>query len=205
MSASISTLKDNFNDNSLSALWTDESTGGGVVAETGGRLTFTPATDAENYPTVYSATTYDLTGAAFVLRLVSYLNAGTNREAVFLLFPSASNRLYWYISSSGNIQCRKTLSGVDSSEDYSTTYVAATHAWLRIRELDGDILWDSSTNGITWTNRALLAAPFAITAVTVAVWCGVYTAIADPGTMIVDNVGIPNSLGHRRMAALGVA
>ena len=201
---SISTLKDNFNDNSLSALWTDVSDVGAVVSETGGRLTFTPDTIAENYAIVDSATTYDLTASVFTLRLVQYLDAGTNREAAFLLKLDASNRLYWYISSAGNIQCRKTVGGTDASEDYSTTYVAATHAWLRIRESSGNILWDSSTDGITWTNRASLATPFAITALTAELSCGVYTAL-DAGTMLIDNVGLPNRLGHRRMALLGVS
>src|SRR3990167_7432531 len=94
--------RDNFNDNNLdTGLWSDASTGAGVVSETGGQLTLTPDTAAASHAEVLSVATYDLTNDVCSVQLVQYLNAGTNREALFGLQSDASNRLYWYISSSG--------------------------------------------------------------------------------------------------------
>ena len=120
---------------------------------------------------------------------MKYLKEGINGEGLFGLQSDASNRLYWYISSSGNLQARKTVAGADASV-FSTAYVAATHQWLRILHDGANIDWDTSTDGATWTNRGTFATPITITALSVRLYAETYEAIASPGTCIFDTINV---------------
>jgi hypothetical protein len=39
------------------------------------------------------------------------------------------------------------------------SYDPFAHAWLRIRESSGDLLWDTSPDGVLWTNRRTAPSP----------------------------------------------
>src|SRR3546814_14352831 len=41
----------------------------------------------------------------------------------------------------------------------SIAYDSTNHAWLRIREDSGTLFWDTSADGLVWTNRRSTASP----------------------------------------------
>ena len=52
-----------------------------------------------------------------------------------------------------NLSARYTIGGVGTTLA-TLTYSATDHAWLRLREAAGTVFWDTSPDGVTWTNRA---------------------------------------------------
>ena len=87
-----------------------------------------------------------------------------------------------------NAYCR--VGGVDGTPQ-SATYVPATHRWLRIREAGGTLYWDTSPDGTTWALFHSLAAPFAVTALTVRLLAGDWDSPVTPETYTWDNLTTP--------------
>lgn len=142
----IGTLTDNFDDNSIDgAKWGTDTGGGGSVAEVNQEIELTSAI-AGSDAVLESVSSYDLTGSGLSAKLV---DAGNQSLASFNVTPCRVHDSSWawdyyWIVQGGNIA---------TSNTYSTSYVAATFSYLRIRESGGTIYYDSSTDGITWTNR----------------------------------------------------
>lgn len=115
------------------------------------------------------------------------VNTGVAATAYFQLMNGLDgrNQLYWRQVSNA-ITCRATVNAVDS-QLFTATWSATTYKYLRIRESGGNIFWDSSSDRSSWTNRAVLANPFAITSLYVqfAAACG---NVASPGSLKLDDV-----------------
>ena len=151
--ASISTLTDDFNDNSINtAKWSNS--GGAQIAETNQELELTTTTSGGEYY-MFSYAYFDLTGSQASIKVV---DAGNQVLASYAFIPvgvwaSGTNKLLWNITG-GNIQ---TITG--ATVNTTDTYVAATFRYLRIREAAGTVYFDYSADGLTWTNKFSLATP----------------------------------------------
>jgi hypothetical protein len=192
MSALIATLRDNFTDNAISPAWDASALGSSTVAETGGQARFTLPSSAGVGPHTArytSRSTYDLTGGSFFVNIDTMVATGVAATAFFQLYLNGSNALQW-IQLSNTLYARSLVAGV-STDVYSVTWSAATYKYLRVREAGGNILWDSSTNGTSWTNRAVVAVSslFAITDLRVdfGATCG---NIASPGSFRLEDVNL---------------
>jgi hypothetical protein len=186
----IATLRDNFTDNSESPAWGASFTlGSATKAETGGQAVFTlPSSTAGTHQAFYrSAAAYDLTGDSFYINIGTMVATGVAASAFFDLFADANNALRW-TQTSGTLKAQTIVAGV-ATDLYSVAWSAATYKYLRIRESGGNVLFDSSTNGTSWTNRASVAAPFAVTALFVqfGATCG---NVASPGSFRLDDVNL---------------
>jgi len=190
--ASISTLTDNFNDNSIDAAkWTTEIDIGGTILETNQEIEFTTGTSGtQSY--LYSATTYDLTGSQATIKIVDVGNTGITGYEFYPLSIwknlDINNTLNWEIYPDGNIWIFTRIASVNAWP-WNATYVANTFRYLKIREASGTIYFDYSSNGINWTNAYSLANPFTITSTSAVV--SLYSgADASTTTAKVDNFNI---------------
>jgi hypothetical protein len=156
--ASISTLTDNFNDNSIDAAKWNNS--GSAEANNELELTTTLA-PCDIY--IYSVDSYDLTGSQATIKVI---DAGNQSLFSLQVFPieiyknDFSDSVQWCIRQ-GNIYALQTASTVLAS----ATYVDATYKYLKIREAGGTTYFDYSADGITWTNFYSFANPFVVTSI----------------------------------------
>ncbi|NUR65146.1 MAG: hypothetical protein HOQ47_05245 [Streptomyces sp.] len=79
-----------------------------------------------------------------------------------------------------------TTTGIGTYEPYS-------HAWWRLRESGGNILFDTAPDGFTWTTRATIAHAWAATAVSVVFISGFFGTEAAGLAAFVDHVNTTNS------------
>ena len=189
--AKLHTLTDYGKAATIAALWTTaNSLGTPVPTATASGLSFAPpsATAGTNYPVLDSVTTYDLTGSHGFVHVSSMVIANANLEAAPIELKVDSNNNYRWRYSNGTLAAQKKVGGV-SSDLYTATWSLTTHAWLRIRESGGTVYFDTSTDGITWTNRATNASSaFAITACTFEVFAGTLASVSNPGALVVDSI-----------------
>lgn len=160
---SLSTLTDNFNDSVIAPDW-GNSYGG--VSESGGLAHVPCTTSYAGYQTAYSWT---LAGASFFVAVTSVPAASTATEAytsVFVNHPDiATNgtRIGFVINTvTGLLRCKNDTGYFDAGS-VDITYSAVTHKFLRLRETGGNVYWDTSPDGTTWTNRRTLATPAWVT------------------------------------------
>jgi hypothetical protein len=188
----VKTLSDNFNDNSRNtALW-NISTDTGTIAETEGQLVITPASNnpGNPYDGYVSVNTYNLTGSEITVQAVQGVAFTTGVEQVLSLYITSANSMSM-LYSNNNIGLRLRTANVNND-----TFVSRNDTnmrWWRIRELNGFIYWDTSPNGLTWTNRRTAAATFAVTSLTVSLSAGTWQNVASPGVAIFDNVNMFNT------------
>jgi len=160
----ISTLVDSFNDNVIGPEWGNYY---GGVSEVGGRARI-PCV-AGQYAGYQTGPVYTLAGSSVYLQVpLAAAAAGATVEAqtVFAITPNPTQGTNLAININtvtGAIRFESNVGYTDAGAT-SLTYSAATHAWLRIRETGGNVLWDTSTDGSTWTNRRTLATPAWVTA-----------------------------------------
>lgn len=156
--ALLSTLVDNFNDNSVGPNW-GNSYGG--VSETGGKARV-PCV-AGTFAGYQTAKDWTLAGSsAFVqLPLAAAANgASTEAQTAFnIIQATAGTSIAININTVANtIRFENNVAYSDGSA-VSLTYSAVTHLWLRIRETGGTLFWDTSTDGSSWTNRRSISTP----------------------------------------------
>lgn len=191
MSALIATLRDDFEDNAEAAAWgLSYEIGSATKAETGGRAVFTlPASTAGTHEAAYkTSVAYDLTGDGCYININQMVSTAVAAYAFFQLWLSTGNYLRWF-QQSNTIKAQKIIAGV-VTDLYSATWSATTYKYLRIRESAGTTYFDSSTNGTSWTNRASLANPFAVTDLFVWIAAGVVGSVASPGAFRVEDVNL---------------
>lgn len=89
----------------------------------------------------------------------------------------------------GNLAAYKKVSG-SSTNLKSVAYNATNHKYLRIRESSGTTYWDTSADGITWTNFHSVANPITMTSLFVRCSVGTWQTEASVTTMKIDEIRI---------------
>lgn len=189
MGAPIATLRDNFEDNNLASAWQSFASGSATVAETSGQLRITlPSNTAGTHSAgILSNSRYDLTGDSFTVNIDTMVATGVAATATWTLLNDNNNRLLWR-QVSGTLTAETMINGVTTVR-YTVAWNASTYKYLRIRESSGNVLWESSNNGTSWTTRATVAAPFAITDLQVMfnAQCG---NVSSPGSFRIEDVNL---------------
>lgn len=151
-------LADSFDDNRVNtALWPGNS--GGATEVNG--LARVPA--AAGVTAAYaSARQYTFTGSWSTVHLVTVPSptGATTATATFMVnaVTSATRAGFLVNSVAGTISCRSETGFTDASA-VTLTYSPTSHAWLRIRESAGSVIWETSPDGYTWTVRRTAATP----------------------------------------------
>lgn len=109
-----------------------------------------------------SAREWKLTGSQLTAKLCTVpADGGSSSVSVSMYIHSATSgtRLRWYYNAkNGQLSALSEVGGTDASPTI-LTYNPIEHAWLRIRELSGLILFESSGDGFEWTVERSLARP----------------------------------------------
>ncbi len=182
---------DDFDDGVESVLWTRSYGGACVKDENGGQATFTPSGASSNYCGYVSGTSYDLTASSATIELVQAPAAGsTGSLAFFKAERDNDNAVELVATGSGNLQARTWIDGSIASIE-SMPYDPVAHRWLRLLEQSGQVVWQTSPNGIDWTTMTTATVPFPLTRVDAVFGAGTNAATAiAPGTIRFDNYNL---------------
>jgi tartrate-resistant acid phosphatase type 5 len=157
-----------------------------AVSELNGRLTITPLASVAgtHYNGYVSVSTWNLTGRLAAVE-VPQKSAGVS-NTVFSVGVDADN---WYAFKTEGTQLRleRRVAGVTSS--VAITYSATTHRYWRIRHIPSSdsIVFETSSNGSSWTIRRTVARQIPITAVLVEMVAGTSESVSSPGQALFDN------------------
>jgi hypothetical protein len=157
----VSLLSDDFEDGVTSADWTPWSDAGATLEEADGslRVIYSGASPAwAGYSTVGS---HDMRGGSFAAHVrqvggmtIMELNAGSTKVQTHAdLFT---------------LHATVIVDG-DTITSFETDYLSASHVHWRMREQDGRIHWETSTDGVDWTEIDARPTPLALDSVTLLV------------------------------------
>ncbi|MFD3835310.1 hypothetical protein ACFWWC_03510 [Streptomyces sp. NPDC058642] len=155
----IGTLTDDFNDGAVDLVkWPDSYEPGGYT-ETGGRARVACNTDYNAYA---SAEGYRLRESSVHVRVWPPAAGGASTEAwtqVLIQTQTLGTDAIFEVSAlSGNLIMASRV-GYSDAGQVAIPYDSSAHAWLRIRETGGQLFWDTSPDGTTWTNRRTATSP----------------------------------------------
>ena len=144
-------------------------------------------------PSAYSGADtarYDLTDSYLVSEVTTMGNqALVSWEAYPMQLSFDTDNNISFVVTNGSVLCYKKIATVGSVVA-SFTYVALEHRYFRIRESEGTIYWDTSPDGIAWTNRAteLVSALFDVTSLEANFVAGCYAAELTDTTMGIESI-----------------
>ncbi|HEY0019309.1 MAG TPA: vanadium-dependent haloperoxidase [Longimicrobium sp.] len=191
------TLVDNFNDDTLdTGKWSAYGATNDRVREANGRIEIRPSSGAAGYSGLAANTTYDLAGSEVRVEVVRTLRNATGCETYLSVGTDTNNRFIITIAQEA-IFFDQRIAGTPSTLD-SLPYDRVAHRWIRIRERQGALYWETSPDGVDWTERARNGAPFAVGAVGVEIAAGCFQAVASPGLAVFDNLNVLETGRARR-------
>jgi hypothetical protein len=189
-------FKDNFNDNSLNTnLWTKTFTvfagldAAVTVVETGGATVITPINSSgSHYNGLESVKTFNLSNGAFAA--CSMVPSGAtqdNNEGRFALFLDTSNYLsFAAFGTTPVLSMRIRTAGVNDAT--TITYNATTHKYWRFLRSGSDVLFQTSSDNVSWTTRRTVTPSFSLASFKVCLFAGTFAAVASPITYTFDDV-----------------
>lgn len=154
-------LRDTFDDNTVDPVkWPNNyNTAGSVPIETGGRARVDCDTGFSGYA---SDTVYTLQSSSARCRMFPPAAGGAATEAWSQLLVTSStagsDAVIEVNAVTGNLKMANRTGFFDPGA-LDITYDPVAHAWVRIREGAGTLFFDTSADGITWTNRHSDTAP----------------------------------------------
>lgn len=151
---------DTFSDGTLDAVqWAGSWSSGTPISETGGRARIPVATSYGALETVRRQYFRD-TAVSWEWPTAPAAGGSTNAY-VIMSVDAAEEGTYagWLFDPvAGQLKAMNAVGWSDGSA-VTLTYNGTTHRWLRVREVAGTTYWDTSSDGITWTNRRIAATP----------------------------------------------
>ncbi|MFD8254678.1 hypothetical protein, partial [Streptomyces werraensis] len=155
----IGALSDGFDDGVVDPVkWPDSYLAGGY-GEVGGRARVACTTD---YNAFASDTAYRLRESSAHVRMWPPAAGGAAAEAwaqlLIQTLTLGTDVIFEVSAVSGSLVMASRVGYADPGL-VSIPYDPVAHAWLRIRETGGQLLWDTSPDGVTWTNRRTTASP----------------------------------------------
>ncbi|MBP5926683.1 hypothetical protein F3K32_42515 [Streptomyces sp. LBUM 1483] len=189
--AKLSTLVDLFDGSAVNtAVWNNSSTAPGMTLDTA--LDRVKLLCQATYQTLSALGPFDATDSSFYARITpAPVGAGTT-QTIMRFGVDANNRVTYYTDGGGILTARVTNAGVNTNVVIGT-YDPYAHAWWRLRESGGNILFDTSPDGWTWTNRASIAHTWSTAAVFATFLCGYYGSEAAGMAGYVDHVNTTTS------------
>jgi hypothetical protein len=189
--ALMSTLVDNFNDDNLNtSLWTSFDSSANIQ-QIGGKIEaqLAKSTAGINYTSIYTNTTYDLTGSYIFAEFVKLPNVNTSAQGYIKVYIDSDNGIYWIVEG-GLIRAVQEVGGVFTylKDLPFSNQDTETYRWLRIREASGVTYWDYSSNGTDWKNFYSKSNPITVTALLAEIGGGTYQSETNPGVMVFDNL-----------------
>lgn len=186
-----STLVDAFTTTFNTAEWTQTSGATAPAIDTGRLKLVTAAADTE-YSKVTSnvGNPLNLVGSQIVIKVTQAL-AGSHESSI-QVFKTGDPTTNVAFINAGNatLYMRSVTANVNS--DTTIAYDATAHLYWRIRESGGNVLWDTSPDKTTWTNRRSMTAPAWVSSCYVVLGAGHWDAAeAAATTVYFDDLNTP--------------
>jgi DNA-binding beta-propeller fold protein YncE len=195
-------LSDNFDDNTRAAKWGFGTIQGAVktgpsawdsaipVLEQNHRLEITPRANAsgDHYNGYVSAGTYDFTNLGASVEVVQ--TASGDITDTDLCLGINSQNFYLIEVEYGKLYFTQVVAGVRT--EVSVSYSPSTHRFWRIRHdaASDTILFQTSSNGQSWTTWRTVPRQLALTAMKVELSAGTWKSVSAPGKAIFDNLAV---------------
>lgn len=187
-SPAISTLTDDFNDNSIdTGKWTTGVAAGSSITETGGQLVIAPPVSSTGYSYLDSNDTFSLIGSSLTVEFAGTISTATGVEQIMEIMIDDSNYIMFFIANTGAAMRLVTAAADDST--YTTRDDRMMH-WARIRESSGTIYWETSPDRTNWTIQRSAPSTFSLTSLKVRLSAGCWQSVASPGTAKFDNINL---------------
>ncbi|WP_435610048.1 hypothetical protein [Streptomyces sp. C10-9-1] len=150
------TLIDDFDDGTVDTVKWSQSYGDPI--EEDGRAKV-PCTTG--YAGLRSASSYTLADSGLFLRIYPPAAGGATSAAasIFVQTTTGGTDAGILIDAAQNAVGLYLREGYADGAAVFLTYDVGDHAWIRIREDAGTLYWDTSSDGLTWTNRRTATSP----------------------------------------------
>lgn len=187
----LSSLRDNFNDNSLGAIWTETQTGTTTVTEQNFRqeIALPAVAGASDYGDIFSGN-YDFTGSYLYIETIEHPSTSTNANSAMYVHTDSNNWFRW-VKEASTLYAQRNNAGVQATL-FSVAFSSTDHKWWRIREDRGVVYYDTSPDRYTWTNHTTYTHGMTITAMKALIAGFCYQAETNPGNFKFDNVNWPS-------------
>lgn len=157
----ISTLVDDFNDGIVDPVkWPDSF---GTYSETGGRARVSCDTGFNAYS---SGVIYTLAGSSVYLRVYPPAAGGATTEAwaqILVKADVSGTDIAFEVDAVNGLLKFMSRTGFFDPTTVSVAYNPVAHAWLRVREGGGNVVWETSPDAATWTVQRTVATPTWVT------------------------------------------
>jgi hypothetical protein len=190
------TLVDNFSDNSVDTTKWNPSVG--TTRETNGRIEIPLLSGSTGNGSLHAQAPYDLTNSEVRVELVRAPLRHASVEAYLIVLNTAGTYYLKFIVLNGTLIASQWLNGTLDDRTLGT-YDPAVHRWLRLRETNGVVHYETSPDGVTWTTLFSNADPFSLSSVYIRFGAAAYQAVPSPGMAIFDNFNVQNTLLARRV------
>jgi hypothetical protein len=187
---SASSLVDNFDDGTQSILWSRAFTSNGATkAEMDGVLILTPGANAVSQAGYISGSAYDLSESTLAIEVVQTTAADPSIQTFMRVENDVDNGFSMAVMD-GALELR-TEQAADQMTLVSIPYDAAMHRWWRLRASAGVVHWETSPDGMAWTEHHE-AADGVVDLTRLDVYLGAQAGVASaaPGQARIDNVNL---------------
>lgn len=165
-----------------------------------GTLTITPRSSFSTsfaYNGYRSVASYDMTNGAVAAEVTQVTSNDLGAQTILSMGINDAN-YYEIIHNLTNLEMNAWIGDVQNQ--LTTPYNATTHRWWQVRHVSSDntIRWETSTDGLNWTERRRLANTLTMTSMRVGAEAGTWQAVTTPGVAIFDNLRVvANLTGYR--------
>jgi hypothetical protein len=184
----VSLLTDDFGDGVEDTRWAYSFASNGTArAEVGGRLRLTlneVATSA--YAGRESTHHYDLRESRAWVEVPTVPNGATFAQAAFILGRDGQDRLS-ILYEQDDLHFRYEASDVIQPLG-SVPYDSMAHRYWQLRAAGTTVYWETSPDGVNWTERAMADPPFALDHLRIILTAGTYALETAPGVAEFDNL-----------------
>lgn len=119
-----------------------------------------------------------LVGKAFVANVEHAAPAATREVYMAAEVDFATGNYVCFSQHGGTLYMRHVRLGVETEE--SVPYDGTSMRWLRLGESSGSFYWDTSPDGVTWTQRYTFTSILNVSSVTLGIGAGDWAG-ASPG------------------------
>lgn len=186
----LGTLQDDFDESNEATLWRRSSDDPGCKhAYIDGRLQFDFTDGESGYCFLRSSRLYDLSASAISLRAVEVTAPGKTAETYVELRAIGGDAVL--VVGNGNLLIlgRKPAGG-STQQIFSTAYLPSEFAYWRLRESNGSVLLETSSDGTSFTERAQTQLDFDPSRVEVILGAGTWDDPVDVGSVRLDDLNI---------------